>query len=98
MAIAPLPELYTRECSPESRGFPAAIRSLLAKRERARRRRGQGRLRGLETRPGKARNGKGEQDIGIPEREGPADGGPKRGIVNDIPDGEGPKENCGTGP
>src|SRR5216683_4945034 len=45
---------------------------------------------------GKPGNRDEEEDIGIAERKGPSDRGPKGGVVNDIPDGEGPKENRGA--
>jgi len=43
---------------------------------------------------GNPRHGNEKKDIGISERERPADAGPKCGIVDDIPDGESPKENA----
>ena len=43
-------------------------------------------------------HGNEEQDIGIVERKRPPYGGPKGGVVDHIPDGKGPKENCGACP
>src|SRR5216684_8896866 len=45
---------------------------------------------------GKPRYGDEEQHIGIAERERPSDGGPEAGVVDGVPEGEGPKENGGA--
>src|SRR5216683_1927844 len=47
---------------------------------------------------GKPRHGDEEQDIWIAERSGPSDGGPEAGVVNGVPEGEGPQENGGARP
>src|SRR5205807_179614 len=38
-----------------------------------------------------------EQNIRVAERERPAHRGPKRTVISDVPDGEGPQENSGPG-
>src|SRR5215472_1415352 len=37
-----------------------------------------------------------EQNIPIGQRQGPAHGGPKRGVISAVPDGESPEENSGS--
>src|SRR6267143_5129193 len=45
---------------------------------------------------GKPGHGDEEQDIGFTERVRPSNGGPKGGVVDDVPDGKSPKENGAT--